>query len=446
MKGLRILSRAGLTAAVAWITAVAPGAARADRIILRGGGELRGIIVADGDRPDKVLVQTEKAASPTVFEKGQVARVVRAPGPLDQYFPRRDRTESVAKDQYELGLWCEQNRLSGLADLHYRKAVGIDKDFGPAHKKLGHTLHAGQWMSTDEIRAAQGLIKHKGKWLTPREKARVEAEAAFSAEQASWVKRLRITRQALYAEKAETRDRAEADLLEIRDPAAAAPLVQVFGQDPEQTRLLVARAVGNIPGPEAASVLVGIVLADADQEPRQVAISELSRRDEAVDATARLVKALKHPDREVVGRAALGLAGLGATSAVPKLIPALVQVRARVVMVPSSGGSGGGGGSAFFGGGQSYAVPIPAVGQGVVAVGAAPATVFSGSSVSYGGGGGPPPPQPRVVQDVLSNPAVRAALVRLTGADFGYDIPSWHEWVRDSFRPEPGTTRRVPQP
>ncbi len=442
MKGLRILTRSGLV--VGLCLAIAPPS-RADRIFLRGGGELRGLIVTDPDRPDKVLVQTEKGTNPTVFEKGQVSKVVRAPGPLDQYIPRRERLESTAEAQYELGLWCEQAGLSGLADLHFRKAVGLDKQFGPAHKKLGHSLHAGRWLSTDEIREAQGLIKHKGRWITAEEKARLDASAAFSAEQVAWVKRLRVMRQAMYSDKAETRDRSEADLLAIRDPAAAAPLAQVFARDPEPTRVLVARTIGGIPGPEAAEALVGRVLTDADFEPRQAALAELVSREDSPESTARLLKALKHPDQTIVGRAAWGLAGLGVTSAVPKLIPALVQVRSRVVMVPSAGG-GGGGGTAFFGGGQSYPVLIPAVGQGVTAIGAVGVPVFSGASVSYGGGGGPPPPQPRLVQDVLPNEAVREALVRLTGADFGFDIPTWRRWLVTSFRPEPAATRRVPQP
>lgn len=443
MKGLRILGRAGLLATAA-LGLAAP--AWADRIILRGGGELRGVIVPDASRPGKVLVQAEKSAAPTAFDKGQVAKVIRVAGPLDQYFPRRDKAEATATAQHDLGLWCERNGLPGLAELHFRKAVEADKDFGPAHKKLGHSLHDGLWLSTDEIREAQGLVKHKGKWVTQEEKARKDAEAAFSAEQVSWVKRLRITRQAIYSEKAEAREQAEAALREIRDPAAAAPLAVVFGQDDEPARTLMAQALGNIPGPAATAALVERILVDVSPGPRQAALGELVRREEAAEATARLIKALKHPDQSVVGRAAWGLAGLGATTAVPKLIPALVQVRPRVVMVPTGGDSGGGGGTAFFGGGRTYAVPIPVVGNGVAAVGAVGVPVFSGAGVSSGGGGGPPPAQPRIVQETYPNPAVRQALIRLTGADFGFDIASWRRWSRTEFRPEPIASRRVPQP
>ena len=39
-----------------------------------------------------------------------------------------------------------------------------------------------------------------------------------------------------------------------------------------------------------------------------------------------------------------------------------------------------------------------------------------------------------------------AALVKLTGRDFGYDTPAWRRWLRTSFQPDPAPARRVPQP
>ena len=240
------------------------------------------------------------------------------------------------------------------------------------------------------------------------------------------------------------RERAEGELLDIRDPAAAAPLALTFGQDAQQPRNLMVRALGNIPGPEASGVLIDLILSDPDAGPRQAAVGELIRREAVGEATVRLVKALKAADQDYVGRAAWGLAGLNATTAVPKLIPTLVQVRSRMVMVPTGGG-GGGGGTAFFGGGRTYAVPIPAVGNGVVAMGAVGVPVFGGVGVSGGGGGGPVA-QPRLIQEVFPNEAVRSALVQLTGVDFGFDLDSWRQWSRTEYRAEPVASRRVPQP
>ena len=53
--------------------------------------------------------------------------------------------------QYDFGLWCEANKLSGPAQIHFQRAVEIDKSFAPAHKKLGHVELGGRWVSYDEL-------------------------------------------------------------------------------------------------------------------------------------------------------------------------------------------------------------------------------------------------------------------------------------------------------
>jgi hypothetical protein len=44
------------------------------------------------------------------------------------------------------------------------------------------------------------------------------------------------------------------------------------------------------------------------------------------------------------------------------------------------------------------------------------------------------------------NVEVLAALQRLTGQDFEYDVARWRAWVARSFNPRPAPARRVPQP
>ena len=170
------------------------GQATADRILLRGGGELRGKVVVDPTRPDKTMVQTEKGSAPTAFAPEAIAKVIRTPGPLDEYFERRERVEPTAAAEYDLGIWCEAAGLSGLAEGHYRRSIEFDPVHALARKKLGHVERDGHWLSPDEARLSQGLVKSRGKWVTPEEKARHDAGAAFSSEQASWARRIKIYR------------------------------------------------------------------------------------------------------------------------------------------------------------------------------------------------------------------------------------------------------------
>jgi hypothetical protein len=51
-----------------------------------------------------------------------------------------------------------------------------------------------------------------------------------------------------------------------------------------------------------------------------------------------------------------------------------------------------------------------------------------------------------MVTDTFQNTEVLAALVKLTGQDFGYNVNSWRRWLRTSFQPDPAPARSVPQP
>ncbi len=165
-----------------------------------------------------------------------------------------------------------------------------------------------------------------------------------------------------------------------------------------------------------------------------------------------MIRALRSSHHEVVNRSAWGLARLNAVKVVPRLVPALITIEYEVVMV---GGSTGGTGVGFnavspspgYGGGSIPVLTPPVVGPGVVAYGATsvPLGGVNTAGLSLGGGGGRGP-VPRLVPVEYRNNEVRAALIKLTGRDFGFDIPTWSEWVATSFKIEAPPTRRVPQP
>ena len=418
----------------AWIIALTLGlglsaTARADRIVLRGGGQVRGKVLADPQRKDRVTILTETGKTPLTFEKGKIADVIREPSALDEYVVKREQAGQSADAQYELGLWCEAHKLADLAELHYEAALKHDKSFGPAHAKLGHVLYADRWLTPDELRVAQGLVKYKGKWITREEKAERDAQASVTAEQASWVRRLRQLRQGVSAGSEARAREAESQLMEIRDPVAVKPLVRVFGEDVDPLRVLLDRVLGVIPGPEAAAALVTRILYEPVDEVRKGTLHQIEQRTEP-NVLKLLVKALGSTNTAVVNRAAWTIAGLHAVSAVPQLIPALTTTQYNVVMT-GGGGSGG-------------------IGVGAVTPGSSPLGLSmapSGSSLSLGGGmSSPRGPLPRLVAVTYRNVEVRNALAQLTGEDFGYDISTWKEWLRQSYRSEKDSVRRVPQP
>lgn len=430
--------------------------ARADRIVLRGGTEVPGVVVSDPDHADQVMVQTATASKPIVFPKEQVVKVVAEPGPLDEYFRRCDQVEETAEAQYEFARWCESRKLTGLAEVHDRRAVALDPSFGPSQKKLGRVLHGDRWLTCDELKEAQGLIKVGGRWISKQEKDEIDGKAAATAAQASWGRRIKILHQTLVYGTNEKRAEAETQLVGIRDPAAVRPLVQALGGEAESTRRLLDRVLGGIPGPEAGSALAARLLNEPEANLRGAALDELThRRDPGTAAT--LIKALHSRDPAVVGRAAWSLAALKVNTAVPKLISALVHVERQVVWVPSASSGGGFASIPSMPRGVPPFAPVgiltgPVVAPGAVAYGGTSTVAIDmtpgGLAARYGMAAGVAqgPPIPQVVSTLFYNPEVLEALVKLTGLNFGYDQAAWRRWLARAPRPQAPPARLVPQP
>ena len=118
-----------------------------------------------------------------------------------------------------------------------------------------------------------------------------------------------------------------------------------------------------------------------------------------------------------------------------------------VVMVDSGSSAPTGAVGAGFASYSNRAIPIltpPVIGPGSVAYGATsvPSGPGPGSSIGGGGGGASGGPTPRMVQIENRNDEVLAALVKLTGQNFGYDIPTWKQWMATSFKVESKPSRR----
>ena len=157
---------------------VGASVARADVIVLRGGGQVTGKVVPDPQNKDRVQVWLLQGRKPLSLQKSQIVEVTPKASPLDDYFVKLKKVAATAQAQYDLGIWCEQNKLTDLAKLHYEAALVSDKSFEPAHRKLGHVFHDGYWLTRDDLSAVQGLVKYKGRWISTEEKAKRQAEEA----------------------------------------------------------------------------------------------------------------------------------------------------------------------------------------------------------------------------------------------------------------------------
>jgi HEAT repeats len=431
-----------------------PIEARADEILLRGGGQVQGKVQPDPQNKDRVQVWLLQGRKPLSFARAQIVEVIPKPSPLDEYFERAKKVPETVAAQFELGTWCEQNKLPDLAKLHFEAALLVDKSFEPAHRKLGHVYHDGYWLSRDDLSAIQGLVKYKGRWITTEERTKRQAEEELTATQATWVRRIKILRQSIVNGPEDRRREAETQLMAIRDSQAVSPLLRVLGNDEPPLRILLAQILAAIPGKEATAGLVKQILAEPSTEVRPVIFEKLKDRDDP-NVIPQLVRALTSADLQVINRAAWTLGNLGAIEVVPKLIPALLTQEQRMVMVARDGSN-----SPAIGTPGVSMVPLrynnndialqtpPVISEGAVAHGVISAPFYA---FPYGVGFNPGAqinntPEPRLFTFTFRNVEVLAALQKMTGQDFGYDIESWRKWVSHDFNPAPAKARRVVQP
>jgi HEAT repeat protein len=427
--------------------------ARADVIELRGGGQVQGKVLPDPQNKDRVQVWLLQGRKPLSFEKARIVEVIRKASPLDDYFNKVKKAPQSPQGQFDLATWCDENKLSDLAKLHYEAALTIDNSFEPAHKKLGHVFHDGYWLSRDDLSAVQGLVKYKGRWISTEEKAKRQLEEEASATQASWIRRIKILRQAIVGAPDDRRREAESQLMAIRDVGAVGPLLRVFGGDEPPMRILLAQILAGIPGKEASAALVKQILAEPAEAVRPVVFDKLKDRDQPA-VVSQLTRALASSDIQVVNRAAWTLGNLGAVDVVPKLIPALLSFEQRIVMIPKGGASQPTYGMsgvplaplAYNGSNIALQTP-PVVSQGAVAYGIVTAPFYA-PSLGLGNVGAQinNQPEPGVVTFTYRNVEVLAALEKMTGQDFGYDIAAWRHWASREFNPAPKPTRRVVEP
>ena len=437
-----------------------PATTHADRISLRGGGQIRGKLIADKADPGHLTFIGEAGRNPIIYKKEQILQVTPEPSALDEYVDRRGKERTTAEDEYQLGVWAEEHKLADLAAVHFEAALKLDPAYAPAHEKLGHVFLNDRWLDADGLREAQGMVKYRGRWMMPEEKDRLEDQAAAAAESQSWLRRVRGYRDA-YVNAVDARAKeAERRLLAIREVAAVGPVARVLGDDANPAvRALGGRVLGGIDGPEASAALVLRLLNEGDDATRERLLAEVGKR-ERDEVLPRLVRALRSPQAPIVNRAAWTIGQLNARAAVPQLIPALMSTEYQTVMVPSGGtGNGGNGmnsgtpaggvGFSNYTGSAYLGITPPVVGPGVVAYGAVGVPYGSGVSLGTGGGvggGSAGGPVTRVVAVDHPNVEVLGALVKLTGQDFGYDTATWRRWAASSFRSDPTPARRVAQP
>ena len=402
----------------------------ADVIRLENGGELRGELQGAVTRTPGETIAIRTVSGARIEVSGDlVVLLVRRSLKWERYEDRADRVSSendTVEGHWDLAEWCRSQRLPDQRRVHLQRVVSLDPGHRRGHYGLGHTLQEGKWMTREDFMKSRGLVRFRGRYVTPQQRDDFEQASVGAAAYRKWFSQIRIWHKWLGGSDPRQRARGRSELTRVKDPSAIVPLVRILGRDDAAAvRVLLATVLGEIPGTAALEPLVGMALRDRSYEVRGAARAAIGpKRSRAAVPFA--IPFLRDVSNAVVRRTAVLLGESGDLAAVPPLISALVTRHVHRVRVPGSR-------HPSFAFARDGTPVHPAVAQGF---GVPPAVLRGMQMGQFPFGVVILPPQfsekeTQVISVVVDreNPEVLAALKKLTEYDGpGYNQRAWKLW------------------
>ena len=381
--------------------------ARGDVIELKNGGRIQGELIDSDQGSESTYTISTADGGRVSIARSEVVRVV-SQSAVEEDYERRARAAAESADaHWQLAQWCRDNGLRDQYRAQLTRVLELDSSHAQARQALGHRKQGDHWMSREEIMAARGMVWYDGKYRTPQHVELLEQAKRARTTEADWSNQLKRWRRWLTGRRQDRAAEAEQAIRSIRDPQAAAAIVELLRDEqvPAVKRLLVDVAA-QIDDPQTIDALVALSLFDADDELRYQCLDYLiaSGRPGIIGP---YVRALKNPDNRIINRAAESLETIGSRDAIGPLISALVTKHKY-----QTGGSSPDQHSYLF-------------------------TPSGGTSLNFGGSG------PTVVVQDVENRSVLTALVTLAGGvSFGYDQQQWRDWLAAQAKANPVDVRR----
>ena len=338
-----------------------------------------------------------------------------------EYVDRVLTMNDTAASHVELAKWCEANGLSDRALVHWREALHRDGDCAAAKAALNGT---GRNMRGESAASA------------PAPAAAVPAapqDPSFGQRQREFTKEVQdISIRYLGRMEPEMWNHGRVRILSMRDPAAAEPIARILGAGNEAFRKLACEALGQIPGNEAARLLVKFVLADPSEDVFKDAARAIERRTDSA-AMPLLVNAL-NGSQNALNRAAWALGETRDLAAAPALIAHLRRPETKKLEAPRGGGATSSGPGAYMMVGTivTYIADVtPVVAQAAVGWDPTIGAIPVGSCLAV--------QQPRVmiyrtIIEFVPQPAVRDALGKIAGQDCEYNPAAWRDAIEKTRR------------
>lgn len=146
--------------------------ALADRVVTVSGGTVRGKIIKETRRAVHVK---NKRGIVVQIPRNNIDRIERE----DHGATFKTRFDELSgtnwKGFLKLAQWAEDKALEEEATKAYKKVLEANPDQADARGKLGYEKVGAKWLRGNALKRARGLVKFKNRWVTPQDKARLEA-------------------------------------------------------------------------------------------------------------------------------------------------------------------------------------------------------------------------------------------------------------------------------
>ena len=392
--------------------------APADLVKLANGGELRGRIVrspATGAASAELIRLESLTGAMVVVLKSETQFVSMRPLVIEEYESKARRVPDTLEAQWGLAEWCRLNGLSRQREVHLLKVVEHDANHEKAQVALGRVWNDGGWVDRDEMMAAQGYVKYKGRYVTTQELDVLQKTTAELGQEREWFQKIKLWHGWIVGRSDERRQQGLVALQQIDEAQAAPAVIRFLCEDARRDlRLMGASLLAKLSGGKAASGLVKLALFDVDPEVRYTSLNAIGS-DKFEQAQAAFIKQLKSEYNTIVSRAAAALGRVGDERAIAPLIDALVTTHRYSVPTNERPGT-----SYSYGGNSSN---LPPEVEAAMRTGQLPqgAIVLDSSAATA-------PKKLVLVKVDHWNQDVLASLQKITKRDFGYDERTWHLW------------------
>jgi hypothetical protein len=187
--------------------------ARADEIELVSGTVIEGKTEDLGDS-----IKVIRSGSTVVYPKSMIRKITPKKTSEEIYQERTKELKAEDVDaRLKLARWCLDKKMAREAVEEYRKIIAVAPDHEEARLGAGFRKLGDQWVTEEAFFLAKGLVRHKGRWITPEERdLDVAMEEAKDLEKAL-ADKIRIALERMKSGVEKKRADAAAELEKIED-------------------------------------------------------------------------------------------------------------------------------------------------------------------------------------------------------------------------------------